>query len=614
MWSRLNRHWKRLLVICLALLFASVTFVVGFWDTINEIPDRWHMPFLNPEPVSSLGFPTAIFNLDSETASLQHPINDLIANADEEYEHLVAKQSTGLAQAAQAYRSWRGRHPPPWFDQWYAFAELHDCVMIEDLFDRIYHDLNPFWAIAPDRLRADAAAIPNYIRVRNGKVYRSSMQQLAAFLPDVDIPINHMDEPRVLVSWDTIAEEMKILDASLGRQDLAQAPPIDTFAPLSQPPAASKDISFTTKAPYWNVARQACSPSTEARTSQIDTDFSTAPDFPQKYPYGTFSGYVQNWTLSQDVCSHAHLRNMHGTFVEPVSISTSTSLIPMFSGSKLLMNNDILLPGAMYWTDKERFAASKHHIPWQDKRDEVFWRGTASGGRNKADNWGRFQRHRLVSMFNGTQVEMTLAASNKTADHAHDGLPHNFSPPNEELYPLVSTKLGLLPDWIRSFSNVAFYWLECFPATRDYGCSYTGSWYRRGRPVSLERMFLNKYLPDVDGNSFSGRFRAFLMSNSLPLKATIYTEWHDYRLIPWKHFVPMDNTFVDLWSILEFFFQQDRKAEKIALEGRKWAERVLRKDDMLVYVYRLLLEYARVVDPNREEMGFGLDLTTTAAT
>jgi hypothetical protein len=273
------------------------------------------------------------------------------------------------------------------------------------------------------------------------------------------------------------------------------------------------------------------------------------------------------------------------------------------------MNNDILLPGAMYWTDKERFAASKHHVSWHDKRNEVFWRGTASGGRNRDENWTRFQRHRLVSMLNGTQVQMTLDASSKSEDHkSEDGLPHNFPLPDQGLYHLVSVKLGLLPDWIRSFSNVAFYWLECFPSRKDYGCSYTGSWYRRGRPVPLQRMFVNKYLPDVDGNSFSGRFRAFLMSNSLPIKATIYTEWHDSRLIPWKHFVPMDNTFADLWGILEFFFLHDDQAEKIALEGRKWAEQVLRKEDMLVYVYRLLLEFARVLDPNRDELGYGQDL------
>jgi Glycosyl transferase family 90 len=626
MWSRLNRPWRRIFLLFLALLLSALTITLLYWDSIHEIPDRWHLPFLNPEPVSSLNSPLEIFSSDEDSISRQHPIYDLIAKAGGEYERLLGKQTNGLAQAAQAYRSRRGRHPPPSFDRWVAFAEAHDCLMIEDLFDRIYHDLNPFWAISSDQIRADAAAIPNYIRIRHGKAYRSTiqkpfmdiyfnlLQEIETLLPDLDIPINHMDEPRVLVSWDTITEHMKILKSSLSLQDLAHAPAIDTFTTLPQPAATSNPVSFITQAPYWNLARQACPPGTEARTSEVDRDFSTPPVFPDTHPHGAYHGYVQNWTLSQDVCYHPHLRNMHGTFVEPVSISTSNSLVPIFSGSKLLANNDILLPAAMYWSDKERFAASKHLYPWKNMRNEVFWRGTASGGRNRAENWTRFQRHRLVSVLNGTQVAMTLEASRKAVDGNHDGLPHNFPPPNDNLYPLVSTKLGLLPDWIRSFSNVAFYWIECFPSTRDYGCSYTGAWYRRGLPVSMKRMLLNRYLPDVDGNSFSGRFRAFLMSNSLPIKATIYTEWHESRLIPWKHFVPMDNTFVDMWSILEFFFQHDDQAQKVALEGREWANRVLRKEDMVVYVYRLLLEYARINDPNREDMGFGQDLVSTAAT
>lgn len=66
----------------------------------------------------------------------------------------------------------------------------------------------------------------------------------------------------------------------------------------------------------------------------------------------------------------------------------------------------------------------------------------------------------------------------------------------------------------------------------------------------------------------------------------------------------MDNTFVDLWALLEYLVSHDAVAEGIALEGRKWAERVLRKEDMLVYVYRLVLEYARVSSDAREDMGW----------
>jgi hypothetical protein len=49
-------------------------------------------------------------------------------------------------------------------------------------------------------------------------------------------------------------------------------------------------------------------------------------------------------------------------------------------------------------------------------------------------------------------------------------------------------------------------------------------------------------------------------------------------------------------------------ARRIAEAGKEWADRVLRKDDMLIYVYRLLLEYARIVDDRKERIGWAEDL------
>jgi len=133
-------------------------------------------------------------------------------------------------------------------------------------------------------------------------------------------------------------------------------------------------------------------------------------------------------------------------------------------------------------------------------------------------------------------------------------------------------------------------------------------------------MFSRKYLPDIDGNSFSGRYLGFLKSTSLPIKATIFREWHDSRIVPWKHFVPMDNRFMDFWGIMQYFFGydggptgtkiegHDEAAEKISLDGQEWANRVLRKKDMQIYVLRLLLEYARLLDDKREKMGWVEDL------
>lgn len=44
--------------------------------------------------------------------------------------------------------------------------------------------------------------------------------------------------------------------------------------------------------------------------------------------------------------------------------------------------------------------------------------------------------------------------------------------------------------------------------------------------------------------------------------------------------------------------------ERIAEAGREWADRVLRKEDMEIYMFRLLLEWGRLTDDRRDEIGF----------
>lgn len=44
--------------------------------------------------------------------------------------------------------------------------------------------------------------------------------------------------------------------------------------------------------------------------------------------------------------------------------------------------------------------------------------------------------------------------------------------------------------------------------------------------------------------------------------------------------------------------------ERIAEAGREWAGRVLRKEDMEIYMFRLLLEWGRLTDDRRDEIGF----------
>jgi hypothetical protein len=45
-----------------------------------------------------------------------------------------------------------------------------------------------------------------------------------------------------------------------------------------------------------------------------------------------------------------------------------------------------------------------------------------------------------------------------------------------------------------------------------------------------------------------------------------------------------------------------RRARAVAEQGREWAAKTMREEDRAVYVYRLLLELARLQNPEREVM------------
>jgi hypothetical protein len=288
----------------------------------------------------------------------------------------------------------------------------------------------------------------------------------------------------------------------------------------------------------------------------------------------------------------------------------------MFGGSKLAENSEILFPAVMYYKPDPRFATSVRQ-PWDKKTDTLMWRGVASGGRNKVDNWKGFHRHRMVSMLNGTQA-LLLPNNSGFIDIASLPLKaYNLSTFSSS--PPIPTNVAL-GNWLESFSDVAFTEMHCFPLDTTGTCSYTSHLFSNAETIALSKYHKAKYLIDVDGNSFSGRYRDFLLSGSVPIKATLFKEWQDNRFVAWKHFVPIDNTYLDVYGVLEFFLGwwdgeagrrkggRDGLARRIAEDGKEWAEKVIRREDMRVYVYRLLLEYARVMDDQREKLGWAGDL------
>lgn len=589
-----------------------------------------------PLPQNSVESPPA----SNPKAISPHPIDMLIEQAELSFQSLLAKKTEDLPSTAAAYRRVRGRHPPPGFDAWYELAKDHNVIMVEEFWDQIYHDLTPFWALPPSQIRTDARAYDMVVKIESGRaesntgwfwhrIWADMIDTVSDSLPDMVIPLNSMDESRLMVPWEKINDSVEIERASR------------VFVPIEEVvseyrnwrkddiegDATATDVAWSHSMPF-SLSRLACAPDSAIREFRsipqaVDRSLRTIHGQPKYFEddvdftlLHSRQGFVSNYSLATSICHQPDLGGMHGALIQPLTSSSSPELIPLFGGSKFAVNNDILLPAPMYWAEDERFSAGEESgKPWHEKEDAAVWRGTATGGHNTPTNWHQFHRHRFVALTNGTKYLVS--------DHQSSHSSSQWSEPNQT-HNLRQPIRDNLADWLISTTNISFTDLMCDVQQADGGCWYTSDHFAVTGSLPLRQQFDYKYLPDIDGNSFSGRYRAFLRSTSLPIKATLYREWHDARLVAWKHFVPMDNRFHDFFGIMEYFRGSgpingeldqsveghDAAAEKIASEGKDWTEKALRKEDMQVYVLRLLLEYARVTDDRRDQLAYVDDLKT----
>ncbi|KAF2796472.1 glycosyltransferase family 90 protein [Melanomma pulvis-pyrius CBS 109.77] len=607
-----------------------------------------------------------------------HPIEQLIATAEKEFRVVLKTQSTSLEEAAAKYRKKRGRHPPPGFDTWYNFAAEKGAIVVEEFWDQIYHDLGPFWGVEPHRFRHRTHAFHPKISIRDGVVSAPSidgharlaqwtdmLQSLASYphvhLPDVDIPVNVNDEPAMLVPWETIDTALstarrillrpaEVLNEYSSLRDLDAENSTFTFDPewlgprLTHPSNAKEGPR-----PFWSLVRPACPLHSPAHVSPIFTDIwhpqghtsdehSAANMLPIHFPNNTLKGYVSNWTIAIDPCEYPNLQGLHGAFVAPGAMSVTTSLFPLFGASKISISNEILIPSSSDWNTSYSYVSQALALPWGENEEKLCWHYPATGGHNTARNWQRFQRHRFVAMLNATQLEVAeanLHAGNESSiGLAHSG---NFRllPGNE--YKLITENGAAMAEWVAGWAQVGFTDLRCDEDESEKGaCPYNGAHFSVTTAADSNNIEAEedqkekscKYTAALDGDGGdSSVFLHSLNAGKAVLKASIYKQWYDARLTAWLHFIPMDNTLVDLYGIMEFFLGtrteagnedfahlkiegggHDAKAKKIAQTGKEWAGKVLRREDMLLYVYRLVLEYARVTDDRRVGLGWVGDL------
>jgi hypothetical protein len=580
-----------------------------------------------------------------------HPIDLLIYDAKIQHDTYVNLNSPPgtLAQAVHNYQARYKRNPPPGFDIWYDYAVNRSCIIIDE-YDQIHNDLLPFYSLSPEQIRQLTWEIASNqwneasgLRIRDGNAivqdnvvptHRWMIEGVATFinsfaqhLPDMDLVFNINDEPRVVAPFSKLrdAREAGRRVALTGKESWSP-----DRAALWQPEATDfphrnfRGMSFVQH--FYDWGSVGCPPHSPARRGSLVFDSRSQLCTACTAPH-SLGQFVANWTLAADICHQPDMANLHGFYMSPAAFKPAYALKPVFSQSKPHGFNDILYPSAWNYMDKVKYDPSSEPRgqPGEDdyrpaypdptfaeKNSTLFWRGaTSEGVSGGAGQWRGMTRQRLVHL------------ANNATSHPHDAvqilLPHIKYHEKWEYVTLPGNRvkeLGLGTD-IRIVDHIARcggeYNVDCVEQEKEFapikGTDFQAHW-------------SYKYLFDLDGAGFSGRFLPFLQSRSLPFKSALFREWYDSRLTAWCHFVPQDLRLHGLWSTLAYFAGVDgrlpggrrvrwagheREAELIAEEGRVWANKVLRKEDMEVYFFRLLLEWGRMTDDNRENLGFVLD-------
>ncbi|ORY11304.1 hypothetical protein BCR34DRAFT_614650 [Clohesyomyces aquaticus] len=555
-----------------------------------------------------------------------HPISELIKMATAEHDRWVgqATQSKTLTEAVKHYQERYYRDPPPNFDKWYEYASGHGSIIIDD-FDNIEEDLQPFSALSPAKLRKRTAEVLadnnglGGISIRKGKAEVFSnvpgthrwmvdgainmIEKFAEFLPDMDLAMNLNDECRVAVPYSSMLEARaqrfefqpggeNTIDFSANR---AETWP--NIADIHDEESPWKVTGFNPT--FQSHGSVVCSPISRARIERHWDTRTLCTSCAAPHSMGAF---VSNWSISADPCHQPDLANLHGLHLSPSALVGTHKLIPIFSQSRAPGYADIRYPSPWNYMDKAVYSFNDEYPDpmFTNKENTLFWRGATSEGVSAGNGaWKGMLRQRLVHLINNSTDPQIILLPDKKGQHLKYVLEEQGTIKN-----MLTTKLD-----VRFVNEI----VRC----GNPDCEDQRREFQFGNNVDFQQHWRYRYLFDADGAGFSGRFLPFLQSNSVVFKTALFREWYEGRLRAWKHFVPVDLRLHDLYSSVAYFGGwglrnggmrtmegREKEAERIARESKVWAEKVLRKEDMEVYFFRLLLEWGRLTDEKRGEVGF----------
>ncbi|KAL1847655.1 hypothetical protein Daus18300_013888 [Diaporthe australafricana] len=504
-----------------------------------------------------------VFNRPPPEASEEplHPIQLLHQEAIRDFEALLSQQSQSPDEAAIEYEERYGRPPPPGFKEWAKYA-LRQRSPIIDEFDTIFDNVDLFHQYSPDELQhlmEEATAGDNEAVTLCSFTKTDGFQGCAYFgdvmdwifgdakkhLPNMKVPVNTLDEPSVLLVNDA-TDEMASEWPNLAHQSL-----VDQVA-------------------------EACRVVGETTVDRL---------FPQRVEsFGL--PFVQSVDEEKDLCLHPEYKDYHGFLNSPTSFRQLRTAVPLLSRAAPYPFADVLMPSPHYAFPHNLYSEVLDK-PWHRKKNAVFWHGSTTGGHwHKDTPWRQGHRQRLAilaNMHTKGQNYTYLQPTNNTWRAGDPWRAYTSPKIDRALYDVhISAAMQCDDD-------------ECEEQARFFRIDEHSS-QPAGQPYQYRFAF------DIDGNSYSGRFHKHLAGHTTPLKMSIFKEWHDERLVPWLHYVPVSQSMDELPELVRFLATTDEGQDvafRIAEEGRKWYYRALTPVHQGLYLYRLFLELAWLLDPER---------------
>ncbi|KAL8966442.1 MAG: hypothetical protein Q9197_005978 [Variospora fuerteventurae] len=500
-------------------------------------------------------------------SNILHPVEALIKRAEADFESLLRKQSQNYTAACGEYHRRYGMNPPPGFEAWYEFATLHQSPIIDD-FNMIYNNVSPFWRLSGSEVLQIMRHVENtpeselWLCTISGhqakthcrhhhrrfdrhiqRLFESLVGEVRGALPDLQVLVNHLDEPRVL--FPPQSKEVK----HNGHRVL--------------------NVTNMSRQPVWDSITRYCPAQESRRGAGI------------KPPVATFGlPFVTEAFAAMNLCRHPEYSALHGLFMSPMSFRLLEGLVPILSTGSVSTMNDIIYPSPAY-AEAEFQYVDIHDVEWDNKRNNLYWAGSTTGGFVSDDKWRQYHRQRFVQLGQNTEKQK------------HEYL-------RERNGVISRVQLSFLNS--RSF-DVAF--TKVFQCKRRF-CRDQRAFFAVKPWADKDQALRSRLVFDLDGNGISGRYNKLLSSRSVPLKQTLLREWHDERLVPWLHYIPVSQGMEELPELVSYLTSTrrgQRRAKEVAEHGRDWSSKALREIDRKIYTYRLLLELARLQDPERRADG-----------